>query len=113
MATVVLSRDRFSKSFDLTQNKTNSLSEQTIKFIKALDKNVDIVCIPAMAPNEDYCGENYHLRGLYAQTSPKITSSVANPRDPRDAAKLERAKPQGYGRLVLITDDNHKEVVGQ
>lgn len=107
----VLNRERFSKTFDLTERKVNSLSEETIKFLETIPKEVMIYCIPAMDPRENYCGENQHLRTLYSQRSrEKVKHAVVNP---GDIATLQQVRPSGYGRLVVITDNNRSEVVGK
>lgn len=107
----VLNRPRFSKTFDLTEKKVNSLSTETVKFLESLQKEVRIYCIPAMDPRENYCGENLHLRTLYAQNAgDKLKHETVNA---GDIATLQLVRPSGYSRLVIITDDNRTEVVGQ
>lgn len=107
----VLNRDRFSKTIDLTDRKVNSLSDETIKFLETIPKEVAVYCIPSMDPRENYCGENQHLRMLYAQRSKeKLKHVVVNP---GDIATLQQVKPAGYGRLVIVTDNNRSEIVGK
>jgi len=71
-AAVLLNKDRFSHTFDLTERKINSLSEETTKFLDGLPEEVAIFCIPSQDPRENYCGENLYLREMYAQRSNKI-----------------------------------------
>lgn len=109
-AAAVLNRDRFSKTFDVTQRKTNSLSPETEKFLGSLDKDVAIYCIPSVDPRERYCEENAYLRGLYAERSAKIQHAAL---DLADMATMSRVQPAGYSRLVFVSQDNRSEVVGE
>lgn len=106
----VLNRERFSKTIDLTERKVNSLSEETTKFISTLDKDVNIYCIPSMEARERYCEENAYLRRLYTETATKIQHGVV---DLRDIATLQKIKPTGYSRLVIMSDANRSEIVGK
>ena len=106
----VLNRDRFSKTFDVTQRKTNSLSPETDKFLGSLTKDVVIYCIPSADPRERYCEENAYLRGLYAERSAKIKHAAL---DLADMATMSQVQPAGYSRLVFVSEDNRSEVVGE
>jgi hypothetical protein len=106
----LLNRDRFSKTFDLTQRKVNSLSTETINVLKELKTEVQIVCIPSQNPQERYCDESAQLRRLFAENSPKIQHFALSLADP---AAFEQVRPTGYSRLVLLTKDKTRnEVVG-
>ena len=106
----IANRDRFSKSFDLTERKVNSISDESVKFLASLEKPVAIFCIPSMDPRERYCEENMQLRGLFAEKSKFITHDVI---DMRDMAALQKVKPTGYSRLVILTENNRSEVAGK
>lgn len=110
---MLLNTPRFSKTFDLTERKVNSLSDETLKFISSLEKEVEIYCVPSTNPGEDYCGENQLLRQLYAQNSKgKIAHTAINP---TDIQTLQRVRPAGYSRLVILmkNETNRSEVVGK
>lgn len=110
----VLSRDRFSKTFDVTERKVNSLSSETEKFVSSLAEPISIVCIPSQDPQEDYCGENRHLRDLYGQKSNGKISHTAIGLTPEFQPVLDQVKPSGYSRLVLLTQTgNRSEVAGK
>lgn len=109
-AAAVLNRERFSKTFDVTQRKTNSLSPETDKFLAALTDEVAIYCVPSVDPRERYCEENAYLRALYAERSPKIQHTAV---DLRDMATLGQVQPAGYSRLVFVSKQNRSEVTGE
>ena len=107
----LLNRERFSRSFDLTKNKINSLSEETITFLGGINENVSIFCIPSLDARENYCAENLYLREFYSQKSSKIKHMTVNL---GDMATLQKVAPAGYSRLVLLTDGNKRsEITGQ
>lgn len=106
----LLNRDRFSKTFDLTQRKVNSLSSETLNVLKELKTDVQIVCIPSQNPQERYCDESTQLRRLFSENSPKIQHLALSLGDPE---AFQQVRPGGYSRLVLLTKDkNRNEVVG-
>jgi hypothetical protein len=106
----LLNKERFSKTFDLTERKVNSLSEETEKYIGSLDRDVEIWCVPSQNPQDRYCEDSGQLRRLYAEKSPKLAMGNL---DISNTQLLSRVKPAGYGRLVLISQDNRSEVVGK
>ncbi len=108
--TVVLNRPRFSTTFDLTQRKVNSLSEETEKYLDSLDKEVEIYCIDSSDPRERYCEQNSHLRQLYTERSSKIKSTQV---DFRNVPLLQKIKPTGYSRLIILSEDNRNEISGK
>ncbi|MBM3381209.1 MAG: hypothetical protein FJY29_02090 [Betaproteobacteria bacterium] len=106
----LLNRDRFSKTFDLTQRKVNSLSTETLNVLKELKTDVQIVCIPSQNQQERYCDESTQLRRLFAENSPKIQHFALSLDDPE---AFQQVRPGGYSRLVLLTKDKARnEVVG-
>ena len=109
-AAALLNRERFSKTFDVTQRKTNSLSSETDKFLGSLTEDVAIYCVPSVDPRERYCEENAYLRALYAERSPKIQHTAV---DLRDMATLGQVQPAGYSRLVFVSKQNRSEVTGE
>ncbi len=111
-AAAVLNRDNFSKTFDVTERKVHSLSEESVKVTKALEKNVEIVCIPELQRQSRYCEENAHLLSLYSQANPEKLA-VGSVRM-NDIAMLKRVAPTGDRRLVLVSEDGTRsELPGQ
>lgn len=106
----ILNRDRFTKTFDLTQNKVNSLSPETEKFLASLDKEIHVFCVGAPQPGDRYCDDNFHLRSMFGERSAKF-KHLSVGFDDREA--LNRIRPNGFSRLVLVSQDNKSEVVGQ
>ena len=106
----VLNRERFSKTLDLTDRKVNSLSDETEKYLASLTDEVDIYCVGSMDTRERYCEDNQQLRRLYAEKSKKIQHAAI---DLRDTGTLQKVKPAGYSRLVILSKDNRTEVVGK
>lgn len=104
----LLNRERFSKTFDLTQRKVNSLSTETLNVLKELKTEIQIVCIPSQDPRERYCDENAQLRRLFADNSPKIQHFALNF---ADRAAIAQVRPTGLSRLVIMTKDNRRNEV--
>ncbi|MBX9704298.1 MAG: GldG family protein, partial [Silvanigrellaceae bacterium] len=109
--TILLNKPNFSTSFDLTKNKVNSLSQETITFLSALDKDVEIFCVPSSSPVDNYCDSSRDLLMLYSRKSPHIINYSQV--DLRDRALLEKIQPSGFSRLILMTSDNKSELSGQ
>lgn len=106
----LLNRERFSKTFDLTQRKVNSLSTETINVLKELKTEIQIVCIPSQDPRERYCDESGQLRRLFADNSPNIQHFALNL---ADRAAITQVRPSGFSRLVLLTKEGQRnEVTG-
>jgi hypothetical protein len=109
-AAAMLNRERFSTTFDVTQRKVNSLSDETTKFLSSLQDDVAVYCIPSANPAERYCEENAYLRGLYGEKSQKLKHGAV---DLRDMATMAQVQPAGYSRLVLMSKENRSEIVGE
>lgn len=110
-AAVVLNKNNFSKNFDFTTNKVNSLSDESEKFLTSLTKQVQIICVPAPNPVDNYCDNSVDLINLYARKSKNIvnvgTLNLGN------KALLQKVQPSGFSRLVIITDNNKSELDGK
>lgn len=106
----LLNRERFTKTFDLSQRKINSLSTETVSVLKELKTEIEIYCIPSQDPRERYCDENAQLRRLYSEQSGKIRHAAVSLADP---ALIQQIRPLGMSRLVLLTKDGGRnEVTG-
>lgn len=108
---VILNKNNFSKTLDLTTNKINSLSDQTTKFLASLDKQVQIACVPSPQPDDNYCDTSVDLINLYAKNSKYVenlgTLNLAN------KELLQKIQPSGFSRLILISENNKNELDGQ
>lgn len=111
LAAVILNKTTFSKTFDLTNNKINSLSDESEKLLDSLNKPVQIYCIPASTPTDNYCDNSTDLLNLYMRRSKNLMYMGAL--SLTDKAILQKLQPSGYSRLILLTDNNKSEVEGQ
>lgn len=106
----LLNREHFSKTFDLTTNKINSLSEESTKFLSGLQKEVKIICVPSPSPVDNYCENNSDIIQLYTRYSKFVQyEGVLNLADQEAVNKLQ---PDGFGRIILLTENNKSEVEG-
>ncbi len=111
-AAALLNKENFSKTFDLTERKVHSLSEESVKVVKGLEKKVEIVCIPELQRQSRYCEENGHLLTLFAEANPQKLA-VGSVRM-NDIETLKRVAPTGDRRLVLVSENgNRSELPGQ
>ncbi|RDB35889.1 Gldg family protein [Spirobacillus cienkowskii] len=107
---VILNKNNFSKTIDVTSNKINSLSDESNKFLDALSKQVEIYCVPSQNPIENYCDSSYDLINLFAKKSNNIIN--VGPIAFNNKEALQRVQPSGFSRLVLMTDNNKTEIDG-
>jgi hypothetical protein len=110
-ANVILNKNRFSKNFDLTTNKVNSLSKETVQFLGSLKKQIRIICVPSPNPSENYCDNSSDLVSLYEKNSPNIIN--LKELNLGDKVIMQKVQPSGFSRLVFLTDDNKAELDGQ
>jgi len=108
---VLLNKPRFSTTFDVTQNKVNSLSDASLKFLKFLKSKVSIICIPSPDPTESYCDNSTNMIQLYAKASQEVED--LGQVDLANHELLQRVQPSGFARLVLFTTDNKSELTGK
>jgi ABC-type uncharacterized transport system involved in gliding motility auxiliary subunit len=95
--------DRNDKTWDLTPNKTYSLSPQTIKLLKGLDRDVTLYVFE----RKDRLGENRDLLNNYPSVSHRVTLRYVDPdRDPGLAKQFEVRR---YGMIVVAAGDRHAE----
>ncbi|WGL60924.1 Gldg family protein [Pigmentibacter sp. JX0631] len=111
LVAVILNKTTFSKTFDLTNNKINSLSDESEKLLDSLSKPVQIYCIPASNPTDNYCDNSTDLLNLYMRRSKNLMYMGALSLS--DKAIIQKLQPSGYSRLMLLTDNNKSEVEGQ
>ena len=107
---VILNKNNFSKTFDLTSNQINSLSEESYKFLDSLSKPVQVICVPSSNPTDNYCDNSVDLINLFAKRSKFIVN--AGVLSLADKAMLQKVQPSGFARLVLMTETNKSEIDG-
>ncbi len=107
---VILNKNNFSKTFDLTSNQINSLSQESYKFLDSLSKPVHLICIPSSNPTDNYCENSADLINLFVKRSKFIVNEgVLNL---ADKAMSQKVDPSGFARIVLVTDTNKSEIDG-
>lgn len=95
--------NRHSKSWDLTANKQYSLSDQTKKIVRGLNRNVKIYCFD----RERQFGRAKDLLDMYDRLSPKISVEYIDPdRKPAIARELQ---VKSYGAIILVSGDRRQE----
>lgn len=110
MVAVLLNKKTFSKNFDLTTNKINSLSYESDQVLNSLETDIEIICIPGANLTDNYCDSTSDLVNLYEKNNPHIVNRGTL--DLRDRALLERLQPSGFSRLILLSATNKSEVSG-
>ncbi|MCX6617463.1 MAG: GldG family protein [Acidobacteria bacterium] len=104
LAVVNWAVNRHSKSWDLTANKQYSLSDQTKKIVRGLNRNVKIYCFD----RERQFGRAKDLLDMYDRLSPKISVEYIDPdRKPAIARDLQ---VKSYGSIILVSGDRRQEV---
>jgi hypothetical protein len=106
----LLHKNRFATSFDVTKDKVNTLTQETLSIIKALSETVEVICIPDQNLSDVYCSNIRELVNLYARNSDKIVNLGIL--DMRNPTFVDKVRPEGFSRLVLMTSNNKSEVVG-
>ncbi|MCB0411804.1 MAG: GldG family protein, partial [Bdellovibrionales bacterium] len=92
---------RFNKTVDVTEEKLNSLSEQSVKVLKSLDKDLTVYIFYKGEEAKDQRQAIKQNLTLYEESSPKIKVRTVN-------SYVEPALAQEY--LGDITDKNRGEV---
>lgn len=108
---VILNKTNLSKTFDLTTNKINSLTDETNKVLGTLNKQIQIYCIPGPNPTDNYCDNNVDLLNLYMRESSNVIYLGAL--SLTDKEMIQKLQPSGYARLIMLTDNNKSEIEGQ
>jgi len=92
--------------FDLTKTRRHSLSDETIKVLKSVNKEVDVIAF--YQENSGSQGEYEDLLKLYKYKNPKFSYRFIDPdRNPTLARKHEIAD---YGTAVFTCGDNKTRV---
>lgn len=110
MFALLLNKKTFSTNFDLTTNKINSLSNESAQFLKSLDTDIQIICVPGQNLADSYCDSTTDLINLYAKTNNHIIN--LGTLDLSDRSLLMRIQPSGFSRLILMSPTNKSEVSG-
>jgi len=110
MCTVILHKPHFSKTFDLTTNHINSLSPETETFLKSLETDVQVICIPGQNLTDTYCDSSLEIVKLYEKQNNHIIN--LGTLDLTDRNLLARIQPSGFSRLILMSETNKSEISG-
>jgi ABC-type uncharacterized transport system involved in gliding motility auxiliary subunit len=106
IAIVVLANwfvDRHDNRWDLTPSKTYSLSPQTMKLLKGLNRQVDVYVFD----RERNMRERRDALGRYAAASPRVRVRYVDP--DRQPTLAKQYSVRNYGTIVLSSGDRHIE----
>lgn len=103
VVTVNLIANRFVKQIDLTTNKRYSLSQQTTKIVKGLNKDVDLLYFDKKSgfngvrdALQQYAVASHHMKVTYVDPD-------------REPGKAQKYKVKTYGTLVLDMGDKTQQ----
>ncbi len=94
------------RRWDMTPNKKYSLSEQTHKILKELNKDVTIYAFD----QERNFGERRDVLGMYASTSNRVKVKYVDPN--RQPALAKEYGIRTLGTIVVTAGDRHMEAQG-
>ena len=97
---------RYDQRWDLTPTKKYSLSDQTRKILKDLNRDVAVYVFD----RERSFGERKDLLGMYASASHRLTVSYIDP--DRQPALARQYGVRTYGTIVVAAGDRHFEAQG-
>jgi len=109
IAIVVLANwfvDRHDQRWDLTPNQKYSLSDQSKKLLKGLDRDVSIYVFD----RERNFREQRDLLGNYSAASPKVKLLYLDP--DRQPSLARQFTVRNYGTIVVASGDRHYEAPG-
>lgn len=92
--------------WDMTPNKKYSLSDQTHKILKDLNRDVTIYAFD----QERNFGERRDVLGMYASTSNRVKVNYVDPN--RQPALAKEFGVRSYGTIVVSAGDRHMEAQG-
>jgi ABC-type uncharacterized transport system involved in gliding motility auxiliary subunit len=92
--------------WDMTPNKKYSLSEQTRKILKELNRDVTIYAFD----KERNFGERRDVLGMYASASNRLKVKYVDP--DRQPALAKEYSVRSYGTVVVAAGDRHMEAQG-
>ena len=97
---------RHSVRFDSTSNRRFSLSEQTVKVLTSLKKDVDFTCFfKSDAPERTQLAD---LLREYAGVSPRVKYVFIDP--DKEPVAARRHKIKSYGTTVIESDGNEEQI---
>ena len=94
------------KSWDMTPNKKYSLSDQTHKLLKDLNKDVTIYAFD----RERNFGDRRDVLGMYSSASHRVDVKYIDPN--RQPALARELGVRGTGTIVVAAGDRHMEAQG-
>ena len=103
---VITSRPRFDKSFDLTRDKTNTLSDQSFKAIETLAKKGSDVSVTAFFLDQQQEQSFRDLIGLYQGKGAKLAVEYVNPQKDPTRAMAEKLTSGNTVIFKLGTQEN-------
>ena len=89
--------------WDMTPNKRYSLSEQTDKILKDLNRSVTIYVFD----RQRNFGERRDVLDMYASASPKLSVKYVDPN--RDPALAKEFDVRSYGTVIVAAGDRHMQ----
>ena len=95
--------ERNDKTWDLTPNKSFSLSPQTVKILKGLDRPVTIYVFD----RKEALGKNRDVLANYASASHRVTIRYVDA--DREPALARQYNVRTYGTIVVAAGDRHFE----
>jgi ABC-type uncharacterized transport system involved in gliding motility auxiliary subunit len=99
--------DRHDRHWDLTPNKQYSLSPQTLKLLKGLDRDVTIYAFD----RKDAFRESRDLLNNYSSASHRVTVRYVDP--DREPGLARQYGVRTYSSVVVAAADRHYEAQGQ
>ena len=94
------------KRWDMTPNKKYSLSDQTHKILRELNRDVTIYAFD----KERNFGERRDVLGMYASSSNRLKVKYVDP--DRQPALAKEYSVRSYGTVVVAAGDRHMEAQG-
>jgi ABC-type uncharacterized transport system involved in gliding motility auxiliary subunit len=94
------------KRWDMTPNKKYSLSEQTRKILKGLNRDVTLYAFD----KERSFGERRDVLGMYSSASNRVKVKYVDP--DRQPALAKEFSVRSYGTIVVSAGDRHMEAQG-
>ena len=95
--------ERNDKTWDLTPNKSYSLSPQSVKILKGLDRDVGIYVFD----RKEALGKNRDLLNNYASATHRVTLKYVDP--DREPGLARQFGVRTYGTIVVAAGDRHFE----
>jgi ABC-type uncharacterized transport system involved in gliding motility auxiliary subunit len=103
---VITSRPRFDKTWDLSRDKTNTLSDQSVKAIETLSKKDQTLSVTAYFMDQQQEQTFRDLMGLYLAKNAKIKIEYVNPQRENTRAMADKLTSGNTAIFKLGTQEN-------